>query len=157
MIKTPKGLPVSPTNCGPIHTYASASESIKLQMMLAKLEDSLKINKIEKTATEGLVDTYTIYFNNGSESQFTVTNGAKGDKGDTGTQGEKGDTGVDGRGISSLAVNAEGELIVTYTDETEVNLGRIVGAAGNTGADGAIGKSAYEVAQENGYTGTVQE
>jgi hypothetical protein len=153
-------------------------------MMMAKLEDNLKeefvskdqlktinsepligsgniditcIDRIEKTASEGLVDTYTIYFNSGSESYFTVTNGAKGDKGDTGTQGEKGDTGIDGRGISSLAVNAEGELIVTYTDETEVNLGRIVGAAGNTGADGAIGKSAYEVAQENGYTGTVQE
>lgn len=178
--------PNSPHNpgCGPMHTHISASENIKLQMMMAKLEDSLKnefvlkdqlktinselligsgniditcIDRIEKTASEGLIDTYTIYFTNGSESYFTVTNGAKGDKGDIGIQGEKGDAGIDGRGISSLVVNTEGELIVTYTDETEVNLGRIIGADGNTGAEGATGKSAYEVAQENGYTGTVQE
>jgi hypothetical protein len=174
------------TKCpfGPAHTHVSASENIKLQMMMSTLEDSLKdefilknqlktinsnsllgegniditcIDRIEKTASEDLVDTYTIYFTSGSESYFTVTNGAKGDKGDIGIQGDKGDAGIDGRGISSLVVNTEGELIVTYTDETEVNLGRIIGADGNTGAEGATGKSAYEVAQENGYTGTVQE
>ena len=29
-------------NCGPVHTHTSASENIKLQMTMAKLEDSLK-------------------------------------------------------------------------------------------------------------------
>lgn len=40
------------------------------------------IQKIEKTKTEGLVDTYTITLTNGQMSTFTVTNGAKGEKGD---------------------------------------------------------------------------
>jgi hypothetical protein len=36
--------PNSPHNpgCGPMHTHTSASENIKLQMMMAKLEDNLK-------------------------------------------------------------------------------------------------------------------
>jgi hypothetical protein len=119
--------PNSPRNpgCGPVHTHTSASENIKLQMMMAKLEDSLKdefvlkeqlktinseslvdkdagnidityIKDIKKTATEGLVDTYTIYFNNAEPYSFTVTNGEKGDKGET---GDKGDTGASGREI----------------------------------------------------------
>ena len=83
--------PNSPHNhgCGPMHTHTSASENIKLQMMMAKLEDSLRdefvlqeqlktinletlvgsgnidiksIDRIQK-ASEGLEDTYTIYFN----------------------------------------------------------------------------------------------
>ena len=33
------------------------------------------ISKIEKTATNGLIDTYTIYLTNGTQQSFTVTNG----------------------------------------------------------------------------------
>ena len=46
------------------------------------------IQKIEKTETEGLVDTYTITLTNGQTSAFTVTNGAKGEKGDPGQKGD---------------------------------------------------------------------
>ena len=42
------------------------------------------IRSIAKTGTSGLVDTYTITFDDGSTTTYTVTNGAKGDKGDTG-------------------------------------------------------------------------
>ena len=42
------------------------------------------IQKIEKTGTAGLVDTYTITYTNGTTTTYTVTNGAKGDKGDKG-------------------------------------------------------------------------
>ena len=136
--------PNSPHNlgCGPMHTHISASENIKLQLMMAKLEDSLKdefvlkeqlktinlesllgsgnidiksIDRIEKTASEGLVDTYTIYFTNNSEFSFTVTNG---DKGEVGEVGPKGEDGEDGRGISQIEITAEGNLVVTYTDST---------------------------------------
>ena len=41
------------------------------------------ITGISKTGTSGLVDTYTITYNDGSTSTFTVTNGAKGDTGDS--------------------------------------------------------------------------
>lgn len=42
------------------------------------------IQKIEKTGTDGLVDTYTITYTNGQAFTYTVTNGAKGDPGQTG-------------------------------------------------------------------------
>ena len=60
------------------------------------------IQKIEKTGTDGLVDTYTITYTNGQTTTYTVTNGAdgpkgeKGDKGDPGEKGDKGDTGETG-------------------------------------------------------------
>ena len=44
--------------------------------------DGRGISHITKTSTSGLVDTHTITYNDGSTSTFTVTNGAKGDKGD---------------------------------------------------------------------------
>ena len=40
------------------------------------------ITGIAKTGTSGLVDTYKISYNDGSSQTYTVTNGAKGDKGD---------------------------------------------------------------------------
>ena len=40
------------------------------------------IQKIEKTGTDGLVDTYTITYTNGQTTTYTVTNGADGEKGD---------------------------------------------------------------------------
>ena len=41
-------------------------------------EDAPKIESIEKTSTSGLVDTYTITLDDGSEYTFTVTNGSDG-------------------------------------------------------------------------------
>ena len=61
--------------------------------------------------------------------------GVKGDKGDTGAQGiqgEKGDTGI---GVKSATINTSGELVITYTNDIEVNLGVIVGANGVDGDD----------------------
>ena len=101
------------------------------------------IEKIEKTKTEGLVDTYTITYTNGSSTTFTVTNGATGSQGIQGIQGEKGADGhtpvitiqngrwyidgVDsgksaegvkgdtGNGISSITKTKTEGLIDTYT------------------------------------------
>ena len=41
-------------------------------------EDGRGISKIEKTATNGLIDTYTITYTDGTTSTYTVTNGADG-------------------------------------------------------------------------------
>lgn len=46
------------------------------------------ISSIEKTGTTDLIDTYTITFTDGSTAEFTVTNGAKGERGETGPAGE---------------------------------------------------------------------
>ncbi|MBQ9774056.1 MAG: collagen-like protein, partial [Clostridia bacterium] len=83
--------------------------------------DGNGIAKIEKTATDGLLDTYTITYTDGTTTTFTVTNGEdgedgeKGDKGDTGEAGEKGDTGAT---IEKVELNADGELVITLTDGT---------------------------------------
>ena len=57
--------------------------------------------------------------------------GEKGDKGDQGAQGLQGEKGEDGVGIQEIEI-VNGELIVTYTDESSVNLGPI----GNNGSSG---------------------
>ena len=59
----------------------------------------------------------------------TVTNlgnikGAQGEKGAQGDKGDKGDKGDPGRGIAKTEL-VNGELLVTYTDGTQDNLGKI--------------------------------
>lgn len=58
--------------------------------------DGVGISKIEKTATQGLVDTYTISYTNGTTTTFTVTNGQNGADGTPGTNGQDGSPGEDG-------------------------------------------------------------
>ena len=106
-------------------------------------ETGIGIESIAKTSTEGLVDTYTITFTDGTATIFTVTNGGGGEQGIQGIQGVKGEdghtpvitiqngywyidgvntnqsaigiSGATGNGISSIAkTNTEG-LIDTYT------------------------------------------
>lgn len=48
------------------------------------------IQKIEKTDTQGLVDTYTITYTDGSTTTYTVTNGADGQDGQDGVDGASG-------------------------------------------------------------------
>ncbi len=55
--------------------------------------ESVEIVDITKF-TEGLVDTYFIYFSDGTLTKYTVTNGENGEKGD---KGDKGNTGDDGK------------------------------------------------------------
>lgn len=52
-----------------------------VKILMLKGQEGQSIKEIKKTSTSGLVDTYTIRFNDGTTSTFTVTNGAKGDKG----------------------------------------------------------------------------
>lgn len=53
--------------------------------------------------------------------------GADGKDGTNGTNGE------DGRGIKTVTINEQGELVVTYTDDNSENLGKVVGEAGGQG------------------------
>ena len=67
-----------------------------------------------------------------------------------------GEDGKDGIGIFSTGINAYGELIVTLTDRTEINLGKVVG---NNGKDGEDGLSAFEIylKYHPEYSGTEKE
>lgn len=60
----------------------NSNSSIKGSGISVKGETGNGIEKIEKTNTEGLIDTYTIYYTDGTTSIFQVSNGGKGDKGD---------------------------------------------------------------------------
>ena len=60
--------------------------------------------------------------------------------GKDGQDGKPGKDGENGRGITNLEVNEDGELIATYTDGETQNLGRVVGADGTDGKDGKDGK-----------------
>ncbi len=108
-----------------------------------------------------------------------IWNGNKGDKGDTGDTGPKGDPGnsyvVKGLYATLAALQAahptgsEGDAWFVGTSDSNVvyqwdvdkaawvNAGPLKGPKGDTGpqgATGADGKSAYEAAQDGGYTGT---
>ena len=85
--------------------------------------------------------------------------GYKGDKGDKGDPGEAGIPGQDGKdgangvggadgkdgrdgiGIAKAEINADGELLITYTDGKAVNLGKVVGADGKDGLTPFIGEN----------------
>lgn len=56
--------------------------------------------------------------------------GSGGSSGSSGAAGKDGQDGASGVGIAELALNESGELVVTLTDGTEKNLGRITGEDG---------------------------
>lgn len=65
--------------------------------------------------------------------------GTQGIQGEKGEQGEKGQNGADGIGIASSEINKNGELVITYSDNTVSNLGVVVGADGKDGTNGIDG------------------
>lgn len=95
---------------------ARIDESVKV--MLLKGETGASIESIDKTATDGLVDTYTVKMTDGAESSFYVTNGRDGEK------GEKGDTGstisVPVSGLFNMGVDSDGNLWVYHSDSDKV-------------------------------------
>lgn len=66
--------------------------------------------------------------------------GPQGPAGPAGTNGTNGTNGADGIGIENVEINANGELVITYTDGKVVNLGVVKGEDGKDGADGEDGK-----------------
>ena len=110
--------------------------------------DGVGIASIEKISSSGLVDTYEITYTDGTKTTFTITNGANGVDGEDGKDGVPGQNGTDGKdgvdgedgkdgvGISSAEVNADGELVLLFTNGTSLNLGKVVGADGKDGIDG---------------------
>lgn len=123
----------------------------ELQEQLDKhIKNDTAILKIEKTATEGNVDTYTITLTDETTTTFTVTNGTDGKDGTNGTNGTNGKNGADGTdgedgadGITpQLRINDENIWEVSYDNgATWESLGiSAVGQNGTNGRDGADGK-----------------
>ena len=95
---------------------ARIDETVKVMML--KGEAGASIESIDKTATDGLVDTYTVRLTDGTESNFYVKNGRDGEKGD------KGDTGstisVPVSGLFNMGVDSDGNLWVYHSDSDKV-------------------------------------
>lgn len=96
--------------------------------------DGVSVVSIEKTGSDGLVDTYTITLSDNTTTTFTVTNGENGQagqQGPQGVQGPQGETGAAGQdgsngvSVSSAIIDENGDLIVTLSDNTVVNAGHI--------------------------------
>lgn len=67
-------------------------------------QDGIGISKIEKTKTEGLVDTYVITFSDDSTFEYTVTNGKDGKNGTGSSTGEE-------NVIESIKVNGVAQTV----------------------------------------------
>lgn len=95
---------------------AKIDENVKVMML--KGEAGASIESIDKTATDGLIDTYTVRLTNGEEQKFHVTNGRDGEK------GEKGETGstisVPVSGLFNMGVDSDGNLWVYHSDSDKV-------------------------------------
>ena len=102
--------------------------------------DGVGIAKIEKTSSDGNVDTYTITLTNGTTYTFTVTNGTNGTDGKDGVDGKDGTNGTNGVDGKDGANGTDGQT--PYIGENgnwwigDTDTG--VKAAGNDGKDGAI-------------------
>ena len=83
--------------------------------------DGRGITNIIKTATNGLVDTYTIYYTIGEPTTFTVVNGATGATGLTGPQGDQGPAGPQGpAGVSpTISVQQLGSIIYIHVTNAD--------------------------------------
>lgn len=57
--------------------------------------------------------------------KFQGENGQNGQDGQPGQNGQDGQNGKDGVGIQNVALNENGELVITYTDGKSVNLGKV--------------------------------
>lgn len=94
---------------------ARIDETVKVMML--KGEAGASIKSIDKTSTDGLIDTYTVKLTDGTEQMFFVTNGRDGEK------GEKGDTGstisVPVSGLFNMGVDSDGNLWVYHSDSDE--------------------------------------
>ncbi len=76
--------------------------------------------------------------------------------GKDGTDGKDGEDGKDGVGIANIGFNANGELIITLTNSTNVNLGKFTvfqGPAGEKGEDGKDGEQGVGIAKAENVDG----
>ena len=109
--------------------------------------DGVGIQSVVQTTTsaeDGGTNVVTVTKTDGTSSTFQVKNGSKGSTGPAGPQGPQGDTGPQGPQGDKGDTGATGPR----------------GPQGEVGADGqpgTDGKSAYQYAQEGGYTGTEAE
>ena len=102
-------------------------------------KDGISITGVNKTASAGLIDTYTINYSDGNTSTFNITNGKDGKDGINGTNGRNGS---DGKGILNVKKTATNENMDTYTiNYTDGSSTQFTVSNGKNGSDGVDGKN----------------
>lgn len=89
-------------------------------------------------------------------SNVSNSKGKDGKNGTNGKNGKNGANGKDGRSITLASVNSEGQLVITYSDGSSVNLDKLVGINGIDGKDGTDGKDGVGINTVN-ITGDGQQ
>ncbi|MFJ3388750.1 BppU family phage baseplate upper protein, partial [Lysinibacillus sp. NPDC086135] len=124
-----------------------------------------KFNQVEVDGSTyiAITDNTNTPVSNTNVWRLLASKGAKGDKGDTGAAlsilGKLTDESqLPPTGHPGDAYTVNGELYV-WSEVTGIweNVGNIKGEKGDTGITGEDGKSAYEIAVENGFVGTSEE
>ena len=106
--------------------------------------DGRSVTSIEKTSSDGLVDTYTITYSDGTTSTFTVTNGQNGTDGSDGKDGMNGEQGIQGEPgqdghTPAITIGTNGNWYVDGVD-TGIAATGSKGDKGDTGETGAQGE-----------------
>lgn len=114
----------------------------------AEIESKDEFTLLE-TAIAQAKNAYQIAVENGfegTESEWLESlkgadgkDGINGKNGVDGQDGKDGQNGTDGIGITSTEINANGELVLTYSDGSTANVGVVIGAKGDKGDTGATG------------------
>jgi len=102
-------------------------------------KDGIGIKNIEITDANELLITLT----NESTLNLGCIKGADGKDGTNGKDGVNGTNGVDGKdgvSVTGASINTANELVLTFSNNTEKNLGVVVGANGEDGQNGTDGK-----------------
>ena len=108
-------------------------------------KDGNGIVSIKKTGSEGLKDTYTILYTNGTTTTYDVTNGADGSNGRDGIDGTNGKDGINGtngtNGKSAYEIAKDNGFVGSEDDW----LDSLKGEKGDNGSNGANGLNGKEV------------
>ena len=132
-------------------SITSASGTTTTDLKGAKGDQGNGIISINKTASAGHIDTYTIKFSNNTESTFTVTNGIDG------TLGTKGDPGTDGLSIHVINQNTPPTTFdigsVKIGDHILINTGEIYTIAAINGTKVTYEQSTISIKGDPGIQG----
>lgn len=146
-------------------------------------KDGVGILSVEQTTIstdDGGINVVTVTKTDGTTSDFQIRNGSKGNKGDTGEKGDKGESGINGitptigdngnwyLGDNDTGKPSRGEKGDTGETLTDEQVALAIdsylkehpiegGVTGEQGPQGESGKSAYEIAVDNGFSGTETE
>lgn len=113
--------------------------------------DGVSVVSIEKTSSDGLIDTYTITYSNGNTSTFTITNGQNGQDGVQGQQGPQGQQGIQGNPGTDghTPIITIGDNGSWYVDGIDTGI-KAQGDKGDTGPQGEAGADGSSVLTGNG-------